>query len=147
MENNTQKVIVSKELAEILEETYANLVTMNQETFCFLNFCFEVVEVIKANYIEPFKFYKEQNLCSDTLVDIFNYGFEVKKPWRASHHGRYWIINGDVMRVKDTNCRLDKEHYEVGNYFETKEQAEYAYSEIKEVFKRVQREIREGKEF
>lgn len=68
-------------------------------------------------------------------------GIKEPKRWKPKNGEEYWYINscGDVMRTSWNNyCGLDAEHLIMGNYFKTKEEADFAlqkhlvYQELKQ---------------
>lgn len=58
-----------------------------------------------------------------------------KKRWRANHYKEYYYINPhfEIACEKiDTYEFIDNERYSLGNYFQTKEQAQKALQKVKE---------------
>ena len=68
-----------------------------------------------------------------------------KVRWRASFDERYYYINSSLDCLSDIEDShiFDKERWEEGNYFHTKEQAEEAAKRIKEVLFKYHEEIGE----
>lgn len=68
-----------------------------------------------------------------------------KVRWRASFDERYYYINSSLDCLSDIEDShiFDKERWEEGNYFHTKEQAEEAAKRIKEVLCNYHEEIGE----
>ena len=58
-----------------------------------------------------------------------------KKAWRAKSNGTYYrvISNGEVELTQDSGYRGDQWLWELGNYFETEEQADIAADRFKQV--------------
>lgn len=68
--------------------------------------------------------------------------FEIKK-----HEGkRYWCFNsrGDVENEKDMGYVTDNKRFDMGNYFDTSQQADYAAQKVKELLLSLRKE--EGNE-
>lgn len=63
-----------------------------------------------------------------------------KKRWRAKNNKVYYFINynNKIDTLKEINCNVDKALFEFGNYFKTKEEAEFelqkrlVYQELKD---------------
>ena len=57
--------------------------------------------------------------------------------WRAGAGGVYYVVNehGDVSRTEEKYASYDKWLYDFGNYFRTREAAEKAAKQIREIFK------------
>ena len=67
------------------------------------------------------------------IEKLKNQKVESKKRWRAEYNGEYYFIldNGAVCKSSDTFTMAHDYRYAIGNYFETKEQAEkYSYRQI-----------------
>ncbi|WGM54822.1 hypothetical protein FNU4_36 [Fusobacterium phage vB_FnuS_FNU4] len=87
-------------------------------------YCYEIYltyteifpQVIKNNCIEELK----------QRIDEINKEFEVSKKWRAEEGENYYSIAGvDVIKIDSENLvELDNRRYELGNYFQTEEQAQ-----------------------
>lgn len=61
-----------------------------------------------------------------------------KKRWRAESREPYYYVNasGRICFYKENNDSIDQSLYDAGNYFRTREIAELAAKEIKEVFQK-----------
>lgn len=57
--------------------------------------------------------------------------------WRAERFCSYYFINsiGNVIGEEEGNCCIDTERFEIGNYFQTKEEAQEYAKKFKELFK------------
>lgn len=73
-------------------------------------------QVIKNIYIEELK----------QRIDEINKEFEVSKRWRAEEKCSYWYIDSDnAINLTDENFyEEDDDRYNLGNYFQTREQAQ-----------------------
>lgn len=89
--------------------------------------------------IEEFKEIEKQ-------VNKINEKYKIKKGWRFGKGGYYWYVDiapyfledGMVKRTTDTyNYKCDEHRWKIGNYFKTKEEAEYAQKKILELLKNI----------
>ena len=73
-------------------------------------------QVIKNIYIEELK----------QRIDEINKEFEVSKRWRAEYGSQYLTIlsNGKIEKIRDYGNIDDNSRYSLGNYFQTKEEAQ-----------------------
>lgn len=60
---------------------------------------------------------------------------EEKKPrvrWRAGKGDKYWYVSGGatLFNITEDDWEVDKDRYSVGNYFKTKEEAEFHRNEL-----------------
>jgi hypothetical protein len=55
--------------------------------------------------------------------------------WRAERNGNYYLVNTtmDSIEVRDYRTPLDDDHYNCGNYFRTREEAQEMAEKIKKV--------------
>ena len=62
------------------------------------------------------------------LMALVNKGKKpLKKRWKAGVNGRYFFVSGigEIAYLIEENSSFDKKAYELGNYFVTKEEAEF----------------------
>ena len=55
--------------------------------------------------------------------------------WRAERNGNYYLVytTMDIIEVYDHRTPLDDDHYNCGNYFRTKEEAEKMANKMKKI--------------
>ena len=55
-----------------------------------------------------------------------------RKRWRAKKGDKYWYVSGGatLFNVTEDDWEVDKDRYSVGNYFKTKEEAEFHKNEL-----------------
>ena len=60
------------------------------------------------------------------FVDYVNEKYGIPKRWRAEDFKNYYYINNasDICDSTEEKCDIDNERYELGNYFQTEEQAQ-----------------------
>ena len=60
------------------------------------------------------------------IVDKINEKYGIPKRWRAEDFKKYYYINsvGDICASTEEKQNLDNERYELGNYFQTEEEAQ-----------------------
>ena len=80
----------------------------------------------KNNYDEP---YFIKNECVEDLksiVNLVNERYGIPKRWRAKPENRYYFVfsNGYVDEKFEFYGDIDNQRYELGNYFETEEEAQ-----------------------
>lgn len=53
--------------------------------------------------------------------------------WKPEEGDKYWFINdiGDIYKSEWNNVNIDKERYSIGNYYRTKEEANFAIEKLK----------------
>lgn len=101
---------------------YTNLfqdVSNNDEFAIFLN--------SNSNGIKESELINEEEKNKiETLVDKINEIFEIEKGWRAEEDEKYFYIGsgGQAWSVGEEFCDEDNDNYELGNYFQTKEEAQ-----------------------
>lgn len=68
----------------------------------------------------------EEKALIEEKVKAINEKYGIKKRWRAEYGNTYYYITSifDIVTSKEYNYEIDDECYKVGNYFETKEEAE-----------------------
>lgn len=81
---------------------------------------------------------EELKAKSKELQDLFDelqaeQQSEQLKRWRADENKYYWYMNtyGEVDSVEELKDRTDNGRYEIGNYYETREEAEKAEEKLK----------------
>lgn len=86
---------------------------------------------------------KEEAEVIKQKVKQINEKYGIKKRWRAEKNESYWFVSFDCLShlATDDFSHVDKEYYELGNYFKTREQAEEACRRVKEVLKQYQEEL------
>lgn len=59
-----------------------------------------------------------------------------KKRWRAEQGERYWFLNARLMveRMIEFRDEFDDELFKIGNYFQTKEEAEAIAEKVRALF-------------
>lgn len=72
-------------------------------------------------------------------VKIINEKYGKQKKWRAEKNGEYYYINhdGTIYLGRDYYISTDNDRYNLGNYFQTREQAERALERVKEAYQEV----------
>ena len=72
--------------------------------------------IIENIYIEELK----------RTVDGYNEKYGIPKRWRAEDFKNYYYINNasDICDSTEEKCDIDNERYELGNYFQTEEEAQ-----------------------
>lgn len=78
--------------------------------------------------------YAEPTLEKFNILDSDWFGeIPEGKRWRAGGDERYWCVqsDGEVVETCDIWAGIDDEHYELGNYFKTKEEAQKAAEWLK----------------
>lgn len=60
------------------------------------------------------------------LIDVVNEKYGIPKRWRAEDFKKYYYINSvsDICASTEEKQNLDNERYELGNYFQTEEEAQ-----------------------
>lgn len=60
------------------------------------------------------------------IVKAINEKYGTMKRWRAKNGYCYYFINNlfSVKKINDYDYDIDKDHYKIGNYFKTEEEAE-----------------------
>lgn len=78
------------------------------------------------NYDKPYLI--ENKLVPDLqfLIDVVNEKYGIPKRWRARPHERFFCIyaNGEVSTTQDDYGSYKDSFYELGNYFQTEEEAQ-----------------------
>lgn len=86
------------------------------------------------------------NVCTDeekTIIEekvkAINEKYGKSKRWRAGYKERYFYINfvGEICKNLDENNAMNRQAYEFGNYFQTREQAEKARELQKKAYQEV----------
>lgn len=83
-------------------------------------------------YINPFHPHQpflilSQNIgLAETIINEINEKYGIPKRWRAEDFKNYYYINNasDICDSTEEKCDIDNERYELGNYFQTEEQAQ-----------------------
>ena len=81
-------------------------------------------------------------LTDEFIIDLFSKDFDyfnskickLQDEWEDYEEPKeYWFLSGggDVLSIEDMNTVSDKEHKLIGNYFETREEAEKAVEKLK----------------
>ncbi|MDY2572714.1 MAG: hypothetical protein SOW67_01385 [Fusobacterium necrophorum] len=89
-------------------------------------------------------FYENMLITSEArhVLELIEKGINEKygkpKRWRAGYAKGYFYIRsfGEIYVEVETHDMKDNKHYECGNYFQTRKQAEKALERVKEIFKR-----------
>ena len=68
----------------------------------------------------------EEKECIENFVNLVNQKYGIPKRWRAKELEEYYYIgsNGIVWGVGEEFSDEDNDHYNLGNYFQTKEEAQ-----------------------
>ena len=77
---------------------------------------------------------EEIEIITDTKVYLYQFLSDVCRHWEDYEEPKvYWYISGKgvVNCIEDEDNDFDKAHKEIGNYFETKEEAEKAVEKLK----------------
>lgn len=90
-------------------------------------------------------FYENMLITSEAkhVLELIEKGINEKyaktKRWRAGYKERYFYINffGEIRKNLDGNNAMDRQAYEFGNYFQTREQAEKARELQKKAYQEV----------
>lgn len=82
---------------------------------------------------------KEKTIIEEKVKDI-NEKYGKPKCWRAERNGGYYYINdyGIIYFITDDYASEDNERYALGNYFQTREQAEKALERVKKALQEVE---------
>lgn len=89
-----------------------------EEPILYLDYC----EVNTTPYL-----IKKENVQDlKTIVDLVNEIYGIPKRWRARPESRYYFIfsNGCIDEKFEFYDDIDNQRYELGNYFETEEEAQ-----------------------
>ncbi|WP_339980446.1 hypothetical protein [Fusobacterium necrophorum] len=83
--------------------------------------------------------YKNEKERLEEFVKHINEKYAKTKRWRAGYKERYFYINffGEIRKNLDENNAMDRQAYEFGNYFQTREQAEKARELQKKAYQEV----------
>lgn len=75
----------------------------------------------------------------EEFVKRINEKYGKSKRWRAGYKERYFYINfvGEICKNLDENNAMNRQAYEFGNYFQTREQAEKARELQKKAYQEV----------
>ena len=87
--------------------------------FCFANWNDPILIIMDKNGVQLAKY--------NSLV-------ELNEEWEDYDEPKgYWYLSGrgEVRFIEDDGVKFDKDHKEIGNYFETKEEAEKAVEKLK----------------
>lgn len=73
-------------------------------------------------------------------IKIINEKYGKPKRWRAERNGGYYCINdyGIIYYTTDDYVSEDNDRYALGNYFQTREQAEKALERVKKALQEVE---------
>lgn len=90
-------------------------------------------------------FYENMLITSEArhVLELIEKGINEKygkpKRWRAGYKERYFYISffGEIRKNLDENNAMDRQAYEFGNYFQTREQAEKARELQKKAYQEV----------
>ena len=82
---------------------------------------------------------KEEFKNIKNMVEAINEKYGIPKRWRAEELEEYYYIgsNGIVCSVGEEFSDEDNDHYNLGNYFKTKEEAEKVKIELDKFWERV----------
>lgn len=74
----------------------------------------------------PFIARNETTFIFKGIVDKINKKYGITKRWRAEDFRKYYYINSvsDICASTEEKQNLDNERYELGNYFQTEEEAQ-----------------------
>ena len=80
-------------------------------------------------------FVKRNDDYLQSEVNTFNSLTELNEEWEDAPEEpkEYWYLSGrgEVRCIEDDDVKFDKDHKEIGNYFETEEEAEKAVEKLK----------------
>ena len=76
----------------------------------------------------------------EIMIKAINKKYGKPKRWRAERNGGYYCINdyGIIYYTTDDYVSEDNDRYALGNYFQTREQAEKALERVKKVLQEVE---------
>ncbi len=79
----------------------------------------------------------------EIMIKAINKKYGKPKRWRAERNGGYYCINdyGIIYYTTDDYVSEDNDRYALGNYFQTREQAEKALERVKKVLQEVEENV------
>ena len=76
----------------------------------------------------------------EELIKNINEKYGKPKRWRAGYEEKYFFISesGNIIETVEFGEKIDDKRYALGNYFQTREQAEKALERVKKVLQEVE---------
>lgn len=132
---SNNKVIVSAEVADLIIEINHKDMFIERNK---LNLYATAHEVVAEKNIElRSKFFNDNEITEDEFLEaLWTKEFTIKR-WRAKKGGKYFYTNHiyGIGFSFEHDCMEDCERYDLGNYFETKEEAEAKAKQIRAVLR------------